>query len=89
VGDMVAAEALKNDWAGIVIWGAVRDTLALSKLDVGVMGLGKTPRKSVRRNEGQIGIDIRLGDVDIGTGDYLVADYDGALVFPKAGPSPF
>lgn len=88
VGDLVADAAARNGWTGIVIWGAVRDTAALARLDIGIMGLAATPRKSVRNGEGQVGIDIRIGDVRVSRGDYLVADGDGALVFPKDGPRP-
>lgn len=88
VGDLVAGAALANGWAGIIMWGAVRDAAALGRLDFGVMGLASTPRKSVRNNEGQVGLPIRIGEVRIDSGDYVVADADGALVFPKNGPQP-
>lgn len=88
VGDFVAGTAAQNNWRGIVIWGAVRDIATLSRLDIGIMALAATPRKSVRCGEGQVGIDIRIGDVRICRGDYLVADEDGALVFPQEGPAP-
>lgn len=88
VGDLVAAAARDNGWAGIVIHGAVRDSAELGGLDIGIMALAATPRKSVRNGEGQVGIDIRIGEVRIASGDYLVAGADGALVFPKNGPQP-
>ncbi|MGB3339483.1 MAG: ribonuclease E activity regulator RraA, partial [Devosia sp.] len=80
VGDLVAKAAMDNGWAGIVLWGAVRDMAALRALDVGIMAIARTPRKSVRNGEGQVGIDIRIGDVRIASGDFLVADEDGALL---------
>lgn len=88
VGDLVAGAALANGWAGIIIMGAVRDSVALKALDFGILALATTPRKSVRNDEGQIGIAIRIGDVRIEAGDYIVADEDGALCFPQNGPRP-
>jgi regulator of ribonuclease activity A len=88
VGDLVAKAAMDNGWAGIVLWGAVRDMAALRALDVGIMAIARTPRKSVRNGEGQVGIDIRIGDVRIASGDFLVADEDGALLFPKTLAAP-
>ena len=88
VGDLVAKSAFDNGWAGIVIWGAVRDIVAVGEIDIGVMGIATTPRRSVRNDEGQIGIDIRIGDVRVRSGDFLVADDDGALVLPKGLPVP-
>ena len=37
VGDVIAGLALANGWAGLVLWGAVRDTLALASLDLGIV----------------------------------------------------
>lgn len=88
VGDLVAGAAVANGWAGIIIMGAVRDSAALSQLDIGILALAATPRKSVRNNEGQVGITVRIGEVRVDSGDYIVADEDGALCFPKDGPSP-
>ena len=39
MGDMVGKEAAAHGWAGVVIYGCVRDTTALSALDLGVMAL--------------------------------------------------
>lgn len=88
VGDLVAGAAHANGWAGIIIMGAVRDSAAIKELDFGVLALGVTPRKSVRNNEGQIGITVRIGEVRISEGDYIVVDDDGALCFRKDGPKP-
>lgn len=88
VGDLVAGAAQTNGWAGIIIMGAVRDSAALGQLDIGILALATTPRKSVRNNEGQVGIPVRIGEVRVDSGDYIVADEDGALCFPKDGPLP-
>lgn len=88
LGDVIGAEAVSSGWSGVVIWGAVRDREALATLDMGVMALGTTPRKSVRRGEGQTGLAIWLDRVTVESGDYIVADADGVLVFPGAGPRP-
>lgn len=84
LGDVIAETAWRNDWAGIVIWGAVRDRAALGELDLGILALGSTPRKSVRRGEGQVGIMLQLQEATISSGDLIVCDEDGALVFPAS-----
>lgn len=88
VGDLVAKAALANNWAGIVLWGSVRDIAELKRLDIAIMALAHTPRKSVRNDEGQVGLDIHIADIPVSPGDYVVADADGVLVFPKDGPRP-
>ena len=63
VGDVLAGEAQRGGWAGIIVYGSVRDKVALSKLNLGVMALNVTPRKSVRRGEGQVDIPIQIGNI--------------------------
>lgn len=88
MGDMIAAAFLENGWAGIIIWGLVRDVDALSELDLGVLALGTIPSPGKRRGDGQIGVDIRVGEARISSGSYVVVDADGAVVFAKDGPRP-
>jgi len=80
VGDVLAGEAQRSGWAGIIVYGAVRDKVALAELDLGVMALGVTPRKSVRRGEGQVDIAIQLGGVWCHPGDIVYGDDDGVLL---------
>ena len=56
----------------------------LAKLDIGVMTLGCVPIKSVRRDEGQLNIDITFGGVTFRPGEYVYADNNGVIVAPKA-----
>jgi regulator of ribonuclease activity A len=83
VGDVIAGEAQRNGWEGIIIYGCVRDSAALAALDIGVLALGATPRKSTRRDEGQVDITIRLADVGCEPGDHVFADEDGVLLLDR------
>ena len=56
----------------------------LAKLDIGVVTLGCVPIKSVRRDEGQLNIDITYGGVTFHPGDYVYADNNGIITSPKA-----
>ncbi len=80
LGDMIAADLLAHGWAGVVIWGAVRDVEALAAMDFGVKALGSTPRKSVRRGQGEAGAPLSFGGVEWRPGDQLYADADGVLL---------
>lgn len=80
VGDVLAGQAQRNGWAGIVVFGCVRDKAALGGLALGVMALGVTPRKSVRRGEGRVDIPIRLADVGCRPGDAVYCDEDGVVL---------
>ena len=48
VGDRIAGAALANGWAGLAVYGAVRDSAALSALDLGIKALGTNPRTSAK-----------------------------------------
>ncbi len=80
VGDLLGELGVRNDWAGIVVYGCVRDSEALCKLPIGIKALATNPRKSVRRGEGAKDIPVRFAELLITPGDYLYADRDGIAV---------
>ena len=82
VGDMLAADGVKNGWAGVVVFGAVRDTVVLGTLDIGIKALGTNPMRSVKRGEGVVDTPVAFGGVVFVPGDMLYADEDGIAVLP-------
>ena len=88
VGDMIGADFHRNGWAGLVIWGAVRDTAELGRLDLGVKALGAIPRKSVRRGEGVVDVELAFGGVAWRPGDVLFADEDGVILLDAGAEIP-
>ncbi|MBF2718439.1 ribonuclease E activity regulator RraA [Psychrobacter sp. NG254] len=79
LGDMIAESAIDNGWAGVVIYGCVRDVDDLAQMGIGVMALGCIPRKSNRRDEGQTGIEISFGDLTLNSGMFVYADNNGII----------
>lgn len=80
LGDMLAEQAAANAWAGIVIFGCVRDLDVLATLNLGIQALGSHPRKSEKRGEGQRDISVHIGGVNITPGQWLYADNNGILI---------
>ncbi|WP_427135496.1 ribonuclease E activity regulator RraA [Pseudarthrobacter sp. S9] len=80
MGDMIAASAVANGWAGVVINGAIRDRLAIAELPLGVKALGSNPRKSAKDGAGEIGMDLEIDGVTFRTGAWIWCDPDGILV---------
>jgi regulator of ribonuclease activity A len=80
VGDLIAGLALRNGWGGLVIWGAVRDSVALAQLDIGIKALGTNPGKSAKNSIGQIDVPVEIGGVTFRAGDWLYSDEDGIVV---------
>ena len=82
VGGNLGELAVKNGWAGIVVWGAIRDTVEIDKLKIGVKALGTNPRRSARNGTGQVDIPVSFGDVTFTPGHWLYSDEDGIVVSP-------
>lgn len=80
VGDMLGKKAVDNGWSGIVVYGCIRDSAALSALPLGVKALATHPLKTDKRGEGQRDIVVRFGGVTFHPGDWLYADEDGIVV---------
>ncbi len=80
VGDMLAADGVKNGWSGVVVFGAVRDAPVLATLDLGIKALGTNPMRSVKRGAGVVDGPVAFGGVIFRPGDMLHADADGVVV---------
>lgn len=80
VGGNLGKLAQDNGWAGIVVWGAVRDADELDACDVGIRALGLCPRRSRRRDTGERGVAVELAGVAVAPGQWVYADRDGVLV---------
>ena len=86
VGDVIAGLAGANGWAGIVINGAIRDSLAISTLDLGLKAIGSNPAKSAKTGAGEADVTVTFGGVDFTPGQWLYSDEDGIVVAPHALP---
>jgi regulator of ribonuclease activity A len=80
VGDVIAGIAVERGWAGLVVAGAVRDSVALDLLDLGVKALGTNPRKSSKTGAGVVDVPVEIGGVWITPGQTVHSDEDGIVV---------
>lgn len=80
LGDQNALLLPTNGWAGIVIFGAVRDVEEIDRLEVGVKALGATPMRSAKSGAGACGTVVRFGGVAFAPGGWAYCDVDGVLV---------
>jgi regulator of ribonuclease activity A len=80
LGDHLGSLALTNHWAGIVIYGAIRDSVALGQMPLGIRALATHPRKSVKRGAGSRELIVEFGGVRFEPGHWLYADEDGIIV---------
>lgn len=80
LGGNLAAAAARNGWAGLVVYGCVRDLSELSALPLGIRALALNPMPTVRVNQGQTGVSIQVLGVPVHSGDWFYADNDGMVV---------
>ena len=80
IGDNIASLAHRNGWNGILVFGCIRDSLTVSKIDIGVIALGTNPKKSAKNGEGKMNIVVSFAGVDFVPGEFLYVDEDGVVV---------
>ncbi|MCU4672857.1 ribonuclease E activity regulator RraA [Microbacterium fluvii] len=80
VGDLIAASAVENGWAGVIVHGAIRDREAIAALPLGVKALGSNPRKSAKDGVGEVDAPVTIAGVTFTPGAHVWADADGVLV---------
>ena len=83
LGDMLAGKAVDNGWAGLVIYGYIRDVGAIGELPLGVQALGTIPVKTDKRGLGDHNVALEFAGVRIQPGNYLYADDNGVLISDK------
>ncbi len=80
VGDQLAVLGEKNGWAGVIVYGCIRDAAPIRAIALGVKALATNPRKSVKKGIGERDVILRFAEVTIAPGDYLYADEDGVVI---------
>ena len=81
VGGMLAELGRRNSWAGIVVYGCVRDVAELAAESIGIKALAAHPRKSEKGlHTGHTGRVVEFAGARIAPDDWLYADADGVLV---------
>ena len=80
LGDNLAELAIKNNWAGIIVNGCIRDIQILRHMNLGIYALGSCPKKSNKNGKGQINATFSVDDVDIKPGYWIYADQNGILI---------
>ena len=80
LGDKRAADAIKNEWEGIIVHGLIRDSVAINGMEIGIRALGVYPLKSIKNGVGDNNLIVNFSGVTFAPGEYLYADEDGVIV---------
>lgn len=80
VGGNVAASAAQNGWAGVLVYGCVRDLAELKAASVGLYALALNPMPTVKQGQGLRDVYVQIAGLWIRPGDWLYADADGIVL---------
>ena len=80
VGGNLGKLAEQNGWAGIVVFGAIRDTVELAACAIGIKALAAIPAKGEKKGIGDRDVVLNFAGCAFRPGDFLYADEDGILV---------
>jgi len=86
-GELATHGAIQKKLAGVVIYGAIRDTQEIKALKFPAFARIISPAAGEPKGFGEIGVPINISGTRVFTGDYIVGDCDGVVVIPgqKAG----
>jgi 3-hexulose-6-phosphate synthase/6-phospho-3-hexuloisomerase len=82
-GELATNSAIQRKLAGVVIYGAARDTGDIRELKFPLFSTLITPTAAEAKGFGEIGVPIRIAGVDISPGDWIIGDDDGVCVIPR------
>jgi len=83
IGELMAARARQRGIAGIVIWGAIRDSAELGAGSYPVYAAGVTHRGPYKNGPGEINVPVVIGGMPVNPGDIIVGDADGLVAVPQ------
>lgn len=82
-GELATNSAIQRGLAGVVIYGAARDTGDIRELGFPLFCTLITPTAAEAKGFGETGIPIRIAGVNVAPGDWIIGDDDGVCVIPK------
>lgn len=83
VGELMIAHAMKRGLAGIVLNGAIRDSLWIAEQKMPVFSTGITHRGPYKDGPGEVNVAISIAGMVIEPGDLVLGDDDGVLSIPR------
>ncbi|CAM9628145.1 unnamed protein product, partial [Chrysoparadoxa australica] len=80
MGDQLASGGAAQGWSGVIINGAIRDSVEISKIPIGCKALCTNPTKSKKVNPGEIDVEVTFAGLNFVPGHWIYADNDGIIV---------
>ncbi|MFM2399607.1 MAG: hypothetical protein RL341_1764 [Pseudomonadota bacterium] len=80
VGGNLAKLGADNGWAGIIVFGAVRDADEIDACNLVVRAIATCPQPTVKKGEGAVNVPVEIAGLRIEAGQWLYEDRDGVLI---------
>ena len=82
-GELATHSAMQRNLAGVVIFGAARDSGDIRRLGFPLFCSLVTPTAGEPKGFGEIGVPVRIAGVRVSPGDWIIADDDGVCIIPS------
>jgi 3-hexulose-6-phosphate synthase / 6-phospho-3-hexuloisomerase len=82
-GELATHSAIQRRIAGVVIHGALRDAGDIAQLRFPAFSSLVMPNAGEPKGFGEIGVPIRIAQMTIETGDWVLGDDDGVVILPQ------
>jgi 3-hexulose-6-phosphate synthase/6-phospho-3-hexuloisomerase len=83
-GELATHSAIVRKVAGLVVWGAIRDTPEIQRLGFPAFSSLVSANAGEPKGFGEINVPIVIAGQTVSPGDWIVGDDDGVMVLPKA-----
>ena len=83
IGELMMSRARQRGVAGIVIWGAIRDSAEIAAGTYPVYAAGVTHRGPYKNGPGEINVPINMAGMAVNPGDIIIGDADGLVAIPQ------
>ena len=83
MGTIMMTACRKLGIAGVVVDGAVRDSLEIEEMKFPVFSVGTNPNGPTKLVPGRIGHPVTVGGVTVHPGDFILGDADGVVVVER------
>mgnify|MGYP003583434061 FL=1 len=83
MGTIMMTACRQRGIAGVVIDGAVRDSLEIDEMDYPVFSVGTNPNGPTKNIGGRIGHPVTVGGIPVRAGDFVIGDGDGVMVVER------
>jgi len=84
MGEIMVSQCMAIGIAGVIVYGAVRDTEAIRELGFPMYAIGANPNGPSKLVPGRINWPVSVGGVTVNPGDLIVADGDGVVAVEAA-----